>query len=116
MSGKRKIIVKAGKKVKQLISKAKTRRANMNSTDNMSNTGPVDKAIKKTEKIRDNYKHEHTLRYENYADQYDKPIGMSKKDFYPYAPDIQKGVTKADNLLNKLSFKRLGKKMGIKWA
>tara|TARA_R100000951_G_scaffold21177_1_gene17626 strand:- start:2706 stop:3026 length:321 start_codon:yes stop_codon:yes gene_type:complete len=96
-----KLAVKGGKK---LAKKIKTR---TNSTNN-ANIGPVDKAIKKTKKIRDKHKLEHQIKYENYADQYDKPIGMSKKNFYPQKK-LDASITKANNLLKKFSLKKIGK-------
>ena len=99
-----------GKLIKKVATKIKNYKVKIsNSTDNMSSKGPIDKAIKKVKNIRDNYKNEHTLRYDDYADKYDKPLGMAKKHFYPEASDIKKGVTKANKIINHLKLRKLKK-------
>ena len=107
MSVKRKIIVKTGKKTKQLINKIKERRASINSTDNMSNTGPVDKAIKKVEFINKENKH--------FAKNMQKGNVYKVPGFKPMSSNVfNKAVTKGETLLGKLKWKQLHKKMGIK--
>ena len=89
---------KAVKLVKN-VEKAKVR---PNSTNN-ANTGPVDRAIKRTKKIIDRYEGAITLG------------GNPGTKLNVGAPNrLHRGLQKAKALKNNLGFKRLHKKMGIK--
>jgi len=96
-----KAAVKGGKK---LAKKIKTR---ANSTNNI-NTGPVDRAIKRVSAI--NKENKHLLKNLEKGNVYKEPSFSGPKRMKDYKKSIMKG----ESLKNKLGFKRLHKKMGIK--
>lgn len=94
----------ASKAVK-LVKKIKKAKARANSTNNI-NTGPIDRAIKRTKKIID--------RYEGAIDNYTLGGNPGTKLNVPAPNRMHRGLQKAKALKNNLGFKRLHKKMGIK--
>jgi len=94
-----------GKLIKKIATKIKQKATN--STDNMSNTGPVDKAIKKVEFINKENKH--------FAKNMQKGNVYKVPGFKPMSVNVfNKAVTKGETLLGQLKWKKLHKKMGIK--
>jgi|TARA_B100001939_G_scaffold265084_1_gene232359 hypothetical protein len=94
----------ASKAVK-LVKKIKKAKARANSTNNI-NTGPIDRAIKRTKKIID--------RYEGAIDNYTLGGNPGTKLNVGAPNRLHRGLQKAKALKNNLGFKRLHKKMGIK--
>jgi hypothetical protein len=87
------------------IQASKIGKTRANSTNNI-NTGPVDRAIKRTKKIID--------RYEGAIDNYTLGGNPGTKLNVPAPGRMHRGLQKAKALKNNLGFKRLQKKMGIK--
>ena len=96
----------ASKAVK-LVKKIKKAKARANSTNNI-NTGPIDRAIKRVDAI--NKQNRHLLNNLRKGNVYKEPSFSGPKRIKDYDKSIMKG----EALKNKLGFKRLEKKMGIK--